>query len=90
MDQSKKKIGLVTHYFPKIAVAIVKFEQGLKVGDEVLFKGKRGENHEPYEFAQKISSMQKDHQSVEEAKSGDELGLKVEQEVKEGDKLFNV
>jgi len=88
MAEKEKKIGVVTHYFDKIKVAIVKFSAGFKPGGELVFRGVRGESHEPFELEQNIVSMQKDHAEVAEAKKGDELGLKVDEVVKEGDEVF--
>jgi len=88
MAENEKKIGVVTHYFDKIKVAIVKFEAGFKPGGELVFRGVRGENHEPFELEQTVASMQKDHAEVDEAQKGDELGLKVDGVVKEGDEVF--
>lgn len=78
-------IGKVTHYFDKIGVAVVKLEEGsLSVGDTIKISG-----HDK-EFTQEVSSMQVDHQEVTSAKKGDEFGLKVNEEVKEGDTVFHV
>ena len=78
----KKPIGEVTHYYDKIGVAVVKFSKAVKVGNEIQFKGAHTD------FAQTISSMQFDHKSIESAKKGEEVGMKVEEHVKEGDKVF--
>ena len=86
-EAAGKKVGVVTHYFPKVGAAVVKFEAGVKVGEKVKIKGSRGDKHEGFEFEQTIESMQKDHATVEEAKAGDELGVKVEKEVQEGDEV---
>lgn len=75
----KKKIGKITHFFPKIGVAVVELEGSVKVGDTIEIEG-HGKN-----FEQKLDSMQVNHQPVESAKKGDAIGLKVAQEVKEGD-----
>ena len=80
----KKPIGEVTHYYDKIGVAVVKFSKAVKVGDEIEFKGKQTD------FSQAISSMQYDHKNIDSAKRGDEVGMKVEDHVKEGDKVFEV
>lgn len=88
MSKDEKKVGVVTHYFDKIKVAIVKFDAGFKPGGELVFRGTRGESHEPFELVQKVASMQKDHIEVDEAKKGDELGMKVDKVVKEGDEVF--
>ena len=86
----EKKIGEVVHYFPKVNAAVVKFEGNVKVGDRLKIKGSRGESHENFELEQEVSSMQKDHTAVESAAAGDELGVKVEKEVREGDSVFLV
>jgi len=39
-------------------------------------------------FTQEVSSMQVEHKSVDSAKSGDSVGLKVDQPVKENSKVF--
>ena len=76
------KIGEVTHYFDKIGVAIVKLSAPLKVGDKVKVKGATTD------FEQTIESMQVDHQEVESAESGRELGIKVTEKVREGDEVL--
>lgn len=77
-----KQIGQVTHYFNKIGVAVVELTQGLKVGDSLVVSG-RGQ-----EFEQAVDSMQVEHDQVTKAKKGDAVGLKVDQDVKEGDAVF--
>ena len=73
-----KQIGKVTHYYDKAGVAIVKLTAPVAVGDTLKFK--RGEQ----EFEQTISSMQVEHEAVEKAKKGAEVGVKVDQVVKKG------
>lgn len=73
-----KPLGKVVHYYDHLGVAIVELQKALKVGDIILFR--RGEQ----EFAQPIASMQIEHASVEKAKKGDAVGIKVTQPVKEG------
>lgn len=85
-----KKAGVVTHYFPKVQAAVVKFEADVKVGDKIKIIGQRGESHQQFETEQEVSSLQKDRTPVDQAKSGDELGMKVEKEVQEGDEVFLV
>ncbi len=77
------KIGKIVHYFDKIGVAVLKVEKGsVKTGDEILI-GK-----EEIGFVQKVASMQLEHKQVEVAKSGDEVGLKVDKEVKKDTFVF--
>lgn len=78
----KKPIGEVTHYFGGIAVAIVKFSKAVDVGAEIQFKGAHTD------FTQTIDSMQYDHKDIKTAKKGQEVGIKVEDKVHEGDKVF--
>jgi hypothetical protein len=77
-----KKIGKVTHYFGKIGVGIVKVTGPVKVGDKLKFKGATTD------FEQEITSMQVEHKDIEEAKKGDEVGIKVDQKVREDDEVF--
>ena len=73
------KIGKIVHYFDKIGVAVLKVEKGsVKVGDEILI------GEEEVGFVQKVTSMQLEHEQVKEAKSGNEVGLKVDGKVKTG------
>lgn len=78
----KKPIGEITHYFGNIGVAIVKFKRTVKSGEEVSFKGPHTE------FTQKIDSMQFDHKDITSAKKGQEVGIKVNEKVREGDKVY--
>ena len=56
----------------------------MKVGDTIQVKGATTD------FNQEIDSMQVDHNSVEEAKAGDAIGLKVKDKVREHDKVYKV
>jgi len=79
------KVGKIVHFFDKILVAVLQLtDASLKIGDEILI----GEEDEG--FTQTVSSMQVDHQAVEEAKKGDEVGLKVDQVAKKGDNVYKL
>jgi len=77
-------IGKVTHFFGRPGVGMVKLSDTLKIGDTIHIKGKSSD------FTQQISSMQVEHASVNEAKAGDEVGVKVDQKVHEHDSGFKV
>ncbi len=77
-----KPVGKISHYFSKIGVAVVDLDSGLKVGDDVVIAG-RGQ-----EFIQHVDSMQVEHEQVSQAKTGDSVGMKVDQAVKEGDLVY--
>lgn len=78
----EKPIGKITHYYGKIGVAIVKFNREVKVGETVHFKGPHTD------FTQQISSMQYDHKDIQSAKKGQEVGIKVDQKIREGDEVY--
>lgn len=82
--QEGKLIGKVTHYFSKIEVAVIELQETLKVGDTIRIVG--GET----DFNQTVDSMEFEHQKVETAKSGDSVGLKVSQKVREGYKVYKI
>lgn len=77
-----KPVGVVTHFFTAIKVAIVKFKKPVKAGLEVYFRGATTD------FKQKIVSMQYDHKPVAVAKKGQEVGIKIGKRVREGDEVF--
>jgi selenocysteine-specific translation elongation factor len=79
------KVGKITHYFDKIGVAVLQVsDESVKVGDKIRI-GEFGTGIE-----QKIDSMQVEHQNIIEAKSGDEVGLKVISAVKSGDIVYKI
>ena len=79
MDQ---KIGSVTHYYSNINVGTIKLDGDLKVGDKVKFKGNTTD------FDQEITEMQFNHEGVESASAGQEIGVKVSEKVRTGDEVF--
>ena len=78
----EKEIGHITHYFDKAGVAIIKLSSMLAVGDTLKFK--RGDK----EFTETVSSIQVEHESIQSAKAGDEVGVKVSRKIKEGTPVF--
>lgn len=80
-----KRVGKVKHYFNKIGVAAVVFESKLSVGDKIKFV-KNGKEI----FQQEVISIQKEHENISTVKKGDDVGMKVDQPVKEGFEIFKV
>jgi len=78
----EKLVGKVSHYFSQIEVAAIKLEAPLTVGDTIRFEG--GET----DFTQEVSSLQKEHEEVDKAKKGDEIGMKVNERVREGYRVY--
>ncbi len=79
----KKPIGVVTHFYGDISVAIVKFNKKVGVGTALKFMGATTD------FEHQIESMQFDHKPIEFAKKGQEVGIKVKKRVREGDAVHH-
>ena len=80
----EKPIGEVTHYYNNLSVAVVKFNKKVKAGATVHFKGATTD------FTQKLASMQFDHKEVDTVGKGKEVGIKVDERVRQGDEIFEV
>ena len=81
----EEKIGVVEHFFTNVNVAAVKIINGeLKIGDKIHFVGATTD------FIQKVDSMQIDRNPVEIVKSGDDVGIKVKDRVREHDILYKI
>ena len=74
------RVGVVTHFYDKISVAVVAAEEDIKKGDTIKIYDKEGN----VVVEQEIDSMQIDMKDLDSVKKGDEFGLKVEGEVKDG------
>lgn len=79
------KVGKVTHYYDKIGVAVVDLTGDLSVGDRIRFV-RGGEDL----FEQEVNSMQIEHEQVETAKSGQTIGLKTDEPVKDGAEVYKM
>lgn len=80
----EKSIGEISHYFGHIGVAVIKLSDKLKTGETIRIVG--GET----DFEQEVESMEVDHKKVAAAKKGESLGLKVNQKVREGYKVYKI
>lgn len=81
-----KELGKVTHFFDKIGVGVFELNGALKVGAKVKIEAKGEEEF----FEQTIESMQIDGKSVEKAKKGDSIGVKLDAVPKRGGKVFKL
>lgn len=75
-------VGSVTHYFDRIGVAVIQLEDELYLDDWVLIEGARTE------LEQQVRSMQVNHEPIEHGAPGEEIALKVDGPVREGDEVF--
>jgi hypothetical protein len=81
-----ERIGIVTHYFSHISVAVVKIDAGgrLRVGDTIHIRG------HTTDFKQRIDSLQVEHAPVQEVGPKDDFGLKVRDHARENDVVYRV
>jgi hypothetical protein len=83
VDSSLLQVGVITHYFERIKVCVVKLTQGtILIGDKLTILGNKTK------FVQKIWSMQIESQDVKVAKKGQLIGIKVDKIVAVGDKVY--
>jgi len=80
----EKEVGKITHYFGKISVGIIELTDTLRVGDTIHIKGTHGD------FTQKVNSIQIEHKQIQEAKAGEDIGIKVKDIVHEYDKVYKM
>jgi len=83
-EENLIEVGRVTHFYPKISVAIVELKAPLSIGDKILIKGATTN------FEQKVESMQIEHKNIERAEAGQIIGLKVNQRARENDRVYKV
>ena len=84
LEERLQEVGKIKHFYSKIGVAIANITAPVEVGDEIRIKGSTTD------FKQIIKSMEVEHKKIEKARSGDAIGLKVENRVREGDIIYKV
>ncbi len=84
-NMPEEEVGRISDYFKKIGVAAIEMTKGsLSVGDTIHIKG------HTTDFTQTVDSMQVEHQSVPTAKTGDSIGIKVKDAVRDSDVVYKV
>jgi hypothetical protein len=79
------RIGIVTHYFSHLSVAVVQLESArLRIGDTIHIRG------HTTDFRQPVDSLQVDRQPVNEVGPEDDFGLRVIDHVREHDIVYKV
>ena len=82
---AEEKIGAVIHYWTKLGVAGIKVTSGeMNVGDMVHIKGHTSD------FTQKVESIHIGNDTVDVARPGDEVGIKVSEHAREHDEVYRV
>lgn len=81
-----ERIGAVTHYFSHLSVAVIRLDPSatLRVGDRIHIKGHTSD------FAQRVDSLQVEHQPVMEVGPNDDFGIKVIDHAREHDIVYKV
>ncbi len=81
----EEKIGTIEHFFTNVSVAAIKITDGeLKIGDTIHIIGAHTD------LKQKVNSMEIDRNPVESVKTGDEVGIKVKDRVRENDVVYKI
>ena len=81
---TEQAVGKVSDFFARPVVAGIDMTGTLQVGDKIHIKG------HTTDLEMAISSMQIDNASVDTAKSGDSVGIKVPDRVRAGDTVYKV
>ncbi len=80
-----ERIGVVTHYYSHLSVAIVMMERGsLRIGDRVHIKG------HTTDFQQRVDSMEINHAHVMQVGPKQEFGMRVIGHVREHDVVYKL
>ncbi len=77
-------VGAVSHYFGRLGVAVIELSAELKIGDTIRILGRTSD------FTQTVDSIQIEHETVETAKAGDPIGVKVKERARVHDRVFVV
>ena len=78
------EIGSVSDFFAHPVVAGIELTAPLKVGDKIHITG------HTTDMELTVESMQIDNVNVQEGKAGDAVGIKVNDRVRRGDKIYKV
>jgi len=85
LPKKEKLIGRVTHYFPKVKVAVVKLSSPLSVGESIRIIG-----GEKTDFQQKVNSIEINHKKIKKAKAKNEIGLRVKKIVRDKYRVYKI
>jgi len=80
----EEEIGTVSAFFARPVVAGIELTASLSTGDTIHIKG------HTTDLEVTVASMQIENQSVDEAASGQAVGIKVPDRVRRGDMVYRV
>lgn len=82
---NEEAVGIITHYYSHLGVAVAQLNKGsLKTGDTIHVKG------QSTDFTQTVDSMEYEHQHIDQAGAGQNIGLKVIDHAREHDIVYRV
>jgi putative protease len=85
MLMGRQEIGTVFHYYTKAGVAALQLTAGdLSVGDTIMIEGPSTS------ITMEVESIQIEHQSVQKATAGQNVGIKVPERARQGDKVYKI
>ena len=80
-----EEIGVVVGFYVHPSVAAIKITKGvLKTGDTIKIEG------HTTNLEQVVESIQIEHETIQEAKPGDDIGIKVKDRVRPHDKIYKL
>ena len=80
---TETRIGKVVHYYTDLHVAGVLITNGeLHTGDKIHIKGHTSD------FIQDVETMELDHERIEAAGPGDDIGIAVVDHARENDEVY--
>ncbi len=77
-------VGTVSHYWGKLEVAGIELSAALEVGDTIHILGNTSD------FSQTVDSIQIEQETVESAKAGDSIGVKMKERARVNDQVLGV
>jgi putative protease len=83
-DMAEHLVGTVSHYWDRLAVAGIELSAELGVGDTIHILGHSSD------FTQTVDSIQIEQETVESAKAGDSIGVKVSERARINDQVLKV
>ena len=82
---AEEQVAVIVKFFAKPSVAALEVTNGsIRKGDLLRYKG------HTTDFTEEVASMEMDNQTIEEAKVGDLVGVKVKERVRENDTVYKV
>ena len=81
---AQTEVGRVDKYFRKVGVAALELTEAITIGDTLRFSGSTTN------FEMKVESMQIEHEVVESAAAGADVGIAVPERVRRSDTVYRV